>query len=148
MELYVAKSYQGLPVVEEPYKKGGKTYCKVRTPKGVLKEVRVYSQKEYEKLYPAPAPKWKPQRELLGFGEDGYILVFNNKPEFEEFYEKGPFRYSRWIGWYLPSNETVPVLPEGIVPKILPWEIVGGEDGELIAEDKLIKAFNKFVRSI
>lgn len=39
MELYVAKSYQGLPVVEEPYKKGGKTYCKVRTPKGVLKEV-------------------------------------------------------------------------------------------------------------
>ena len=148
MELYVAKSYQGLPVVEEPYEKGNKTYCKVRTPKGVLKEVRVYSQKEYEKLYPAPAPKWKPQRELLGFGEDGYILVFNNKPEFEEFYEKGPFRYSRWIGWYLPSNETVPVLPEGIVPKILPWEIVGGEDGELIAEDKLIKAFNKFVRSI
>ena len=39
MELYVAKSYQGLPVVEEPYKKGGKTYCKVRTPLGVLKEV-------------------------------------------------------------------------------------------------------------
>ena len=33
MELYVAKSYQELPVVEEPYKKGGKTYCKVRTPK-------------------------------------------------------------------------------------------------------------------
>ena len=26
MELYVAKSYQGLPVVEEPYKKGGKLY--------------------------------------------------------------------------------------------------------------------------
>ena len=49
MELYVAKSYQGLPVVEEPYKKGGKTYCKGRTPKAVLKEVRVYSQKEYEK---------------------------------------------------------------------------------------------------
>ena len=29
MELYVAKSYQGLPVVEEPYKKGGKTYCTI-----------------------------------------------------------------------------------------------------------------------
>lgn len=146
MELYVAKSYQGLPMVEEPYKKGGKTYCKVRTPKGVLKEVRVYSQKEYEKLYPAPAPKWKPQRELLGFGEDGFILIFNNKPEFEEFYEKGPFRYSRHFGWYLPSNETVPVLPDGIIPKILPWNIVGGEDGELIEESKLIKAFSAFVR--
>ena len=146
MELYVAKSYQGLPVVEEPYKKGGKTYCKVRTPKGVLKEVRVYNQKEYEKLYPAPAPKWKPQRELLGFGEDGFILIFNNKPEFEEFYEKGPFRYSRHFGWYLPSNETVPVLPDGIIPKILPWNIVGGEDGELIEESKLIKVFAEFVR--
>ena len=71
MEILVAKSYQGLPVVEEPYVKSGKTYCKVRTPKGVLKEVRVYSQKEYEKMDPAPEPKWKPQRELLGFGEDG-----------------------------------------------------------------------------
>ena len=57
MELYVAKSYQGLPVVEEPYKKGGKTYCKVKMKSGTAKEVRVYSQKEYEKMYPAPEPK-------------------------------------------------------------------------------------------
>ena len=148
MELYVAKSYQGLPVVEEPYKKGGKTYCKVRTPKGVLKEVRVYSQKEYEKMYPAPEPKWKPQRELLGFGEDGYILIFNNKPEFEEFYEQGSFRFHVTFGWYLPSSETVPVLPEGCVPKVLSWETVGGADGELFEENKLKKEFNKFVRSI
>lgn len=147
MELYVAKSYQGLPVVEEPYKKGGKTYCKVRTPKGVLKEVRIYSQKEYEKMYPAPEPKWKPQRELLGFGDDGFILIFNNKPEFETFYEKGPFRYSRWTGWYLPSNETVPVLPEGIVPKILPWEVVGMDNGELKEEKQLLKDFSNFVRT-
>ena len=148
MELYVAKSYQGLPVVEEPYKKGGKTYCKVKMKSGAAKEVRVYSQKEYEKMYPAPEPKWKPQRELLGFGEDGFILIFNNKPEFETFYEKGPFRYHRVFGWYLPGNEIVPALLPGIVPKVLSWETVGGEDGELIAEDKLIQAFNKFVRSI
>ena len=127
MELYVAKSYQGLPVVEEPYKKGGKTYCKVRTPKGVLKEVRVYSQKEYEKMYPAPEPKWKPQRELLGVGDDGFILIFNNKPEFETFYEKGPFRYHRVFGWYLPGNEIVPALLPGIVPKVLSWETVGAK---------------------
>ena len=81
-------------------------------------------------------------------GEDGYILIFNNKPEFEEFYEQGSFRFHVTFGWYLPSSETVPVLPEGCVPKVLSWETVGGEDGELIAEDKLIKAFNKFVRSI
>ena len=147
MELYVAKSYQGLPVVEEPYKKGSKTYCKVRTPKGVLKEVRVYSQKEYEKMYPEPKLKLGSQRNMLGFGEDGFILIFNNKPEFEEFYEKGPFRYSRWTGWYLPSNETVPVLPEGIVPKILPWEVIGMDNGELKEEKQLLKDFSNFVRT-
>ena len=147
-EIYVAKSYQGLPIAEAPYEKNKKLYCKVQMKNGSLKEVRVYTQKEYEKMYPAPPAKWKPQRELLGFGEDGYILIFNNAPEFEEFYEKGPMRYHRVFGWYLPSSETVPVLPAGIVPKVLPWETVGGVDGELIAEDKLVKAFNKFVRSI
>lgn len=148
MELYVAKSYQGLPVVEEPYNKNGKAYCKVKMKSGAAKEVRVYSQKEYEKMYPEPAPKWKPQKEMLGFGEDGFILIFNNKPEFEQFYVEGPFRYHKVFGWYLPGNEIVPALLPGIVPKILSWETVGGEDGELIAEDKLIKAFNKFVKSI
>ena len=148
MEILVAKTYQGLEVIEAPYEKNKKIYCKVRTKKGESKEVRVYSQKEYDKMYPDAGPKWKPQRELLGFGEDGFILIFNNKPEFETFYEKGPFRYHRVFGWYLPGNEIVPALLPGIVPKVLSWETVGGEDGELIAEDKLIKAFNKFVRSI
>ena len=148
MEILVAKTYQGLPIVQEPYEKNKKMYCKVRLKSGSEKEVRVYSQKEYEKMYPAPPAKWKPQRELLGFGEDGFILVFNNAPEFEEFYERGPFRYHRVFGWYLPGNEIVPALLPGIVPKVLSWEIVGGDNGELIAEDKLIKAFNKFIKSI
>ena len=148
MEILVAKTYQGLPVVQEPYEKNKKMYCKVRLKSGSEKEVRVYSQKEYEKMYPAPPAKWKPQRELLGFGEDGFILIFNNKPEFEEFYEKGPFRYHRIFGWYLPGNEIVPALLPGIVPKVLSWEIVGGNDGELIEEVALTKAFNKFIKSI
>lgn len=150
MEILVAKSYQNLPVVREPYSESGKLYCDVVTPKGVTKKVRVYSQKEYEKMYrsnEAP-PKWKPQRELLGFGEDGYILIFNNKPEFEEFYEQGSFRFHVTFGWYLPSSETVPILPGGCVPKVLPWETVGGADGELFEENKLKKEFNKFVKSI
>ena len=148
MELYVAKSYQGLPVVEEPYNKGGKTYCKVKMKSGAAKEVRVYSQKEYEKMYPAPAPKWKPQREILGFGEDGYILIFNNAPEFERFYEEGPMRYHTTFGWYLPSSETVPVLPNGVIPRVLRWETVGGDNGELFEANKLKKEFTKFLKTI
>ena len=147
-EIFVAKSYIGLPFIGEPYIKNKKKYIKVQFKSGKEKEIRIYNSSEYEKMYPAPEPKWKPQRELLGFGEDGFILIFNNKPEFEEFYEKGIFRYHKIFGWYLPGNEIVPALLPGIVPKVLSWETVGGEDGELIAEDKLIKAFNKFIRSI
>ena len=148
MDILVAKTYQGLPVVQEPYEKNKKMYCKVRMKSGSDKEVRVYSQKEYDKMYPAPAPKWKPQRDMLGFGEDGFILVFNNAPEFEEFYERGPFRFHRVFGWYLPGNEIVPALLPGIVPKVLSWEVVGRDDGELIEETALVKAFNKFIKTI
>ena len=148
MEIYVAKSYQGLPVVEEPYEKNKKMYCKVRLKSGKVKEIRVYNFAEYEKMYPAPPPKWAPQRKMLGFGDEGYILIFNNSPKFEEFYEKGPFRYSRFFGWYLPSNETVPVLPDGIIPKVLPWEIVGNDDGDLKKEKELLKNFSNFMRTI
>lgn len=148
MEIYVAKSYQGLPIVEEPYTKSGKAYCKVRLKSGNLKEVRVYTQKEYEKMYPLPKPKWAPQRKMLGFGDEGYIIIFNSKPEFESFYEKGPFRFSRFFDWYLPANETIPVLPDGIIPKFLPWEVVGNDDGELKEEKELMKNFSKFIKTV
>ena len=148
MEILVAKSYQNLPVVREPYSESGKLYCDVKMKSGSVKKVRVYSQKEYDKMYPAPPTKWKPQKDMLGFGEDEYILVFNNKPEFEKFYEDGPFRYHRVFGWYLPSGETVPILPEGCYPLVLRWDVVGGADGELFEESKLMKEFAKFAKFI
>ena len=148
MEILVAKSYQNLPVVREPYSESGKLYCDVKMKSGSVKKVRVYSQKEYDKMYPDAGPKWKPQRDMLGFGEEGYILVFNNKPEFEQFYEKGPMRYHKVFGWYLPSGETVPVLPEGCYPLVLKWETVGGADGELFEEAKLMREFAKFAKFV
>lgn len=149
MEILVAKSYQNLPVVREPYSESGKLYCDVKMKSGSVKKVRVYNQKEYDKMYPASAgPKWKPQKEMLGFGEEEYILVFNNKPEFEKFYEEGPFRYHRVFGWYLPSGETVPILPEGCHPLVLRWDVVGGADGELFEEKKLMKEFAKFAKFV
>lgn len=143
MEILVAKSYQGLPIVEEPYVKSGKTYCKVKMKSGSVKEVRVYSQKEYDKMYPAPPAKWKPQREILGFGEDGYVIIFNGAGPHEEFFEKSIARYHRIMGWYVPSNETVPVLPDGVTAVMLPWEYVGGDNGELRAEADVIEGVRK-----
>ena len=143
MEILVAKSYQGLPVVEEPYVKSGKTYCKVKMKSGSVKEVRTYTQKEYDKMYPTPPAKWKPQREILGFGEDGYIIIFNGAGPHEEFFEQSIARYHRVWGWYIPSNETVPVLPAGVTAVMLPWERVGGDNGELYAEAVVIEGVRK-----
>ena len=143
MEIYVAKSYQGLPIVEEPYTKSGKAYCKVCLKSGKVKEVRVYTEKEYEKMYPLPKPKWAPQRKMLGFGDEGYIIIFKGADKYEEYFNNSSARYCRFWGWYIPSNETVPVLPEGVSAVVLPWENVGGEDGELYPEDDVIKGVRK-----
>ena len=148
---YVAKSYEGLTVVEEEYIKNGRTYCKVRTNKGTIKEIRTYTEAEYNKMYGVakaiPITEPYNQKKMLGF-DKGYITIFKGAiAANEEFFEKGPFRYSRWTGWYLPSNETVPALPEGVTSKILPWEIIGMDNGKIKEEKQLLKDFSNFVRT-
>lgn len=143
MEILVAKSYQGLPFIGEPYIKNKKRYIKVQLKSGKEKEIRIYNSSEYDKMYPAPPAKWKPQREILGFGEDGYVIIFNGAGAHEEFFEKSIARYHRIMGWYVPSNETVPVLPDGVTAVMLPWEYVGGDNGELYAEADVIEGVRK-----
>jgi hypothetical protein len=41
----------------------------------------------------------------------------------------------------------MPELLEGIVPRQLPWDIVGGTNGELIEESQLLRAFITFLRN-
>ena len=142
--MFVAKSYEGLEVVEPEYNKNKKTYCKVRTKSGTVKEVRTYTEAEYRKMYPdAPTTTVKcNQRKMLGF-DKGYITIFKGPvAQNEHFFEKSNARNHVAFGWYIVSSEEVPQLPDSITPIQLFWNEVGNEDNSL----KPIEEVKKIVR--
>lgn len=143
----VAKSFQNLPIVEEPYEVNGKMYCKVRKKTGTIQQVRWYTESEYAKLYPeakitaadrSTDPYYRPQKDVLGF-IDGYITIFKGEtyPALEWF-KASPARYTRYWGWYFPSDIEIPEdLPEGVEPIRLNWTDVGNDEGRLLPEDQI-----------
>lgn len=142
--MFVAKSYTGLEVVEPEYTKNNKTYCKVRTKSGAVKEVRTYTEAEYNKMYPAAAPTIKcNQRKMLGF-DKGYITIFKGPiTQHEHFFDKSNARYHVAFGWYVVSTEEMPMLPNTVTPIQLFWNEVGNEDGTLKAIDEVKKIVRK-----
>ena len=125
----VAKSFQGMTLMCEPYENNIKMYVKIRNEKtGTERVVRWYTESEYFKMYPeeknnaAVATKVNPQKEVLGFTK-GYITIFKGDIENNlEWFEESIARYCRWWGWYIISTNEVPAdLPQGIEPIKLNW---------------------------
>jgi hypothetical protein len=138
----VAKSYQNLEQITEPYELNGKMYVKVRTKTGAAKQVRAYSEKEYAKYNPEvkivkPA---KSRRDILGFGEQGFIWIFKGETyENLDWFRASPCRYTRVWGWYLPSDIEMPdPIPSNVEPIKLDWADVSLDD-QLIPEDQIVK---------
>ena len=151
-EILVAKSYQGLPIMCDPYEVNGRKYVKVKLKSGNLKQVRVYSQKEYAKYNPEvkiiqPA---KSKRDTLGFGEKGFIWIFKGATpgatyENLDWFRASPCRYTRVWGWYLPSNIEMPdPLPANIEPMKLSWDQVSFED-QLITDEEIVKVVDSML---
>ena len=143
MAALVAKSYQDLEQVSDVFTEGKKQYVKVRMKNGSTKTVRAYSEKEYAKFYPEVKiiQKAKSRRDVLGFGEAGYIWIFKgNTYDNLEWFRTQPTRYSTMWGWYLPSDLEMPVpLPADVEPIKLMWNQVADEDDQLYS-DKQIKS--------
>lgn len=142
----VAKSYENLEQITEPYELNGRMYVKVRMKNGQAKQVRAYSQKEYERYNPPIKiiQTGKSRREVFGFGEAGFIYLFRgNTYENLDWFHLSPCRYHRVWGWYLPSSEEVPnPLPEGVTTYQLSWETVS-KDNELLSENELTKVIDE-----
>lgn len=140
----VAKSYQTLTQMGEPYMSNGKMYVQVKNEKtGNIRQVRWYTEAEYAKLYGEKVEKtekeFKSQKQVLGF-ENGFITIFKGDTYANlEYFQKSIARYCKMWGWYIVSTETVPIdLPVGITPVELRWEMVGEEEG-ILKPDHLVK---------
>ena len=77
----VAKSFQSYAIVSEVYTVNGRQYVKVQNPKtGSTRQVRWYTEDEYNKMYGVAEPQsipFKTQKIVLGFVND-YITIFKN----------------------------------------------------------------------
>lgn len=140
----VAKSYQALTQMGEPYMSNGKMYVQVKNEKtGNIRQVRWYTEAEYAKLYGEKVEKtekeFKSQKQVLGF-ENGFITIFKGDTYAHlEYFQKSIARYCKMWGWYIVSTEAIPIdLPVGITPIELKWEMVGEEEG-MLKPDHLVK---------
>lgn len=147
----VAKSFQSMTQIGESYTVNGKEYVQVRNEKtGTIRQVRWYTQKEYEKLYPEskenPSQSSSSQKQLLGF-QKGYITIFSGDVDSNEtWFRRSIARYCRHWGWYIISTEEVPKdLPSSVKPVVLPWDLVGDSTGKLKSEEQMEIAINELL---
>lgn len=148
--IYVAKSYQELPQIGDIFSSNGKQYIKVKLKSGNEKIVRVYSEKEYQKLYPAeakPAVDKSNPKVALGFLEAGYITIYKGDTysNLNYFKTSKVCRYNSLWGWYTASNEELPEdLPEGIEPIKLFWENIS-ENSQLKSNEIIKKHIDSLI---
>lgn len=149
----VAKSYMNLPIQGEVYYKNNKPYVQVVLKSGKPKEVRWYTQQEFNKMYPelavAGGKSYGPQMKCLGFqDENDSITIFSgNVKKNEEWFMRCPeTRFHTMWGWYVISGQTCSnPLPDGVYEKKLPWSSVGQDDGYLKPEAEVVKAVHKII---
>lgn len=152
----VAKSYKDWERLSEPYLLNNKLYVSVRNPKtNASKQVRYYNDKEYAKMYgtaievKAEEPKkFKNLKHTLGFNK-GYITIYTNSAENDEWFYNAPTRYHRVWGWYLISTEKdLTNLPAGVEAKKLYWKDIAVDEEQLKPEAEIKKVLNGLLRPL
>jgi hypothetical protein len=110
----VAPSFQSYKViVAEPFLKNGKLYITVEHPNTKNhRDVRWYTEKEYQKAYPSSQKTSKPYPNGLmnarGFSKGPILLIRNNRPDDEEWLKLSPACFATDFGWHIRSTETLP----------------------------------------
>jgi hypothetical protein len=136
----VAKSYQRFKLDGEPYAVNGRMYVKLETGK----QVRWYTDEEYNKMYgAADAPKKpKTEKEALGF-ENGFITIFKGDTYASlDWFRASVCKYNKIFGWYCPSTEDIPSdIPLGLEPIRLEWDALSAEDGVSLKSESFAREY-------
>ena len=142
----VAKSYQNSLQIGEVFTVGKKNYIKIETPSGEIKQVRAYSEEEYEKYYGA-VPDEKPpvnRKEALGF-KDGFITIFKGDTySCKDWFKEHEAKYTRYWGWGF-SGQAPSELPEGVEPIRLEWNSVAFDEDNLKPVDKIKEVVDSLI---
>ena len=150
----VAKSYQNLEQLGEPFEKNGKIYVVVRMKSGKEKEVRWYSIDEYCKLYPTEDrekllrendPYWKPLCHTL-MGDAGFIWVVQEGEwvDIEDFRAREGFRYNTYFGWYILGDcHDIDNFQMWLDLCKVTWEEVSIDENTLLPMETVIKIIDK-----
>jgi len=147
----VAKSFQGLKQLTDPYKENGKEYVTVETKTGKTRKVRWYSTDEYCRMYP-DADKNAIAREYDSYwhsleyvlmGSSGFVWVFEGDPTpyLEELYMSRHIWYNTTFGWFIKGEEDESIVEaarEWFVVHKLEWKEISIDDNSLRADAKKI----------
>lgn len=142
---YVAKTYENLTRMGNPYTKNGRWYTLVKTTAGP-KEVRLYNKPQSPNQTAAPAPVWN-ARKGFGFGDAGFITIFKGEISCDdEYFSRSDARYCMRWGWYFVSDDVVPDdIPYYAEAKKLLWSAVGNDNNGLKDEKAVRDAVNALI---
>ena len=139
----VAKTYEKMALVGEPFQENGKMYVNVQAPKGI-KKVRWYSDAEYRRMYPNAVVENDimnfDARHAFGFGPEGFITIYQGR-NLEDWAdaEHDSLRFNCTFGYYTPGRLELPHLIDGITPIKLAWEEVAAEGNKMKPHEEVQK---------
>lgn len=148
----VAKTFQNMPQLCEPFESGGKMYVNVQTKNGGMRRVRWYDVDEYMKMYPdtnrADIDEYYKSLKRTLCGDGGYIWVLEGRfnDNLDIFTMNPNTRYHTSFGWYVRSDVDeyiLEALKEFCVPHKLFWEQISVDENTLLPKEEVIKIVNK-----
>lgn len=139
----VAKTYEKMMLVGDPFQENGRMYVNIQAQKGI-KKVRWYSDAEYRRMYPAAIIKDTTMdfdaRHAFGFGDEGYITLYKGK-NIEEWaeHDRHNIYYNLTFLYYTPGRLVLPRLNSDITPIKLTWDEVKAYDNRMKTHEEVRK---------